>query len=208
GQSQDNQVYIALSTHMKQFGSRRGIGILVRPVGGVPGVADAQDEVRVILRSRRHTAFRDPDPFAFVTAEMVQAVWRQISAGAFAVMILISGISLVVGGIVIMNIMLVSVIERTQEIGVRRAMGARSRDIQRQFLTEAVMLSLGGGAVGALLGAMIGKGISMVFPLPTLVSPGLIATGLAVALVTGTLAGWFPARRAANMRPVEALRFE
>ena len=87
-------------------------------------------------------------------------------------------------------------------------MGARSRDIQRQFLTEAIMLSLGGGAVGALLGAGIGKGISMVFPLPTLVAPWLIATGLAVAVVTGALAGWFPARRAANMRPVEALRFE
>ncbi len=208
GQSQDNQVYIPLSTHRKQFGSRRGIGILVRPVGGVPGMSDAQDEVRVIIRARRHTGFRDKDPFNFVTAEMVQAVWKSISAGAFAVMILISGISLVVGGIVIMNIMLVSVIERTQEIGVRRAMGARSKDIQRQFLTEAVMLSLGGGLVGALLGALIGKGISMVFPLPTHVSPQLIVAGLAVAVITGALAGWWPARHAANLRPVEALRFE
>lgn len=208
GHNQDRQIFIPLSTHRKQFGTRRGIGIFVRPDGGVPAIGRVQDEVRVILRSRRHTPFRADDPFAFVTAEAVQTVWRNISAGAFAVMILISGISLAVGGIVIMNIMLVSVIERTQEIGVRRAMGARSKDIQRQFLSEAVILSLGGGLVGAILGALIAQGITAVFPLPTLVTPQLFLTGLLVAVGTGAIAGWIPARRAARMRPVEALRYE
>lgn len=208
GESQDNQVFIPLSTHRKMFGSRRGIGIFVQPIGGVPALGEVQDEIRVIMRTRRHTDFRAEDPIAFVTAEAIQQVWRSISAGAFAVMILISGISLAVGGIVIMNIMLVSVVERTQEIGVRRAMGARAKDIQRQFLTEAVVLALVGGAIGALLGGGIAKAISMAFPLPTLVSPQLVIAGLAVAVVTGGVAGWFPSRRAAKMRPVEALRFE
>jgi putative ABC transport system permease protein len=110
------------------------------------------DDVRVILRGRRRTGFRAEDPFATVTAEALQMVWKSISAGLFSLMILISGISLVVGGIVITNIMLVSVIERTREIGVRRAIGATRSNIRRQFLAEAVLLSLGGGILGVILG--------------------------------------------------------
>ncbi|MEE8367388.1 MAG: FtsX-like permease family protein, partial [Thermoanaerobaculia bacterium] len=129
-------------------------------------------------------------------------------AGAFALMVFISGISLVVGGIVIMNIMLVSVVERTREIGIRRALGARSRDIQLQFLTEATLLSLSGGIVGVLLGLAISKGISAAFPLPTLVRPSLVLAGLGISVLTGVLAGFFPARRAALLQPVEAFRYE
>src|SRR5436305_14328168 len=98
----------------------------------------SMDDVRVIMRSRRRTPFRGDDPFSTVSAEAIQAVWRQITAGGFALMIFISGISLIVGGIVIMNIMLVSVVERTREIGVRRALGATKRNIRFQFLTEAM----------------------------------------------------------------------
>jgi putative ABC transport system permease protein len=126
----------------------------------------------------------------------------------FSLMIFISGISLVVGGIVIANIMLVSVVERTREIGVRRALGATSRNIQLQFLSEAVLLALGGGAVGVLLGYLISKGISTAFPLPTLVRPWLVITGLAIATVTGVVAGYIPSRRAAQLPPIEALRWE
>jgi len=121
-------------------------------------------------------------------------------------MIFISGISLVVGGIVITNIMLVSVVERTREIGIRRALGARKRNIQFQFLTEAILLSLGGGIAGVLLGILISFGISTAFPLPTLVTPSLVVSGLMVAVITGVAAGYFPARRAANLPPIDALR--
>lgn len=107
-----------------------------------------------------------------------------------------------------MNIMLVSVIERTREIGVRRALGATRKQIRRQFLTEAVMLSLGGGILGVILGTAIAKAISAFGPLPTFVSVGLIAAGLGIAVVTGVLAGFFPALRASKLPPVEALRYE
>ena len=208
GQSQDNQLFIPLSTYRKRFGTRRSIDLFIRAEGGVAGIEKSLDQVRVLLRSRRHTAFRGDDPFGVVSAEALQAVWKNISAGGFALMIFISGISLVVGGIVIMNIMLVSVVERTREIGVRRALGATKRNIQRQFLTESILLALGGGLAGVLLGYLISKGISAAFPLPTLVRPSLVVTGLLIAVVTGMIAGVIPARRAANLPPIDALRFE
>jgi putative ABC transport system permease protein len=123
-------------------------------------------------------------------------------------MTLISGISLLVGGIVITNIMLVSVVERTREIGIRRALGARRGDIKIQFLTEAAMLSLVGGAIGVFLGWIISKVISSATPLPTLVRPSFVLIGLGVALFTGLIAGIFPAAKAAKLPPVEALRYE
>lgn len=208
GQSQDTRLYIPLGAFRKVYGSRSNIALFVKPEGGVPGIARAQDDVRVVLRARRHTAFDDPDPFAIVSADALQALWKNISGTAFAVMVVVSGISLVVGGIVIANIMLVSVVERTREIGVRRAMGARKRDISRQFLTEAILLSLGGGIVGVLLGTGIAKIVSTAFPLPTLVRPSLMITGLLIATITGTIAGFLPARRAANLPPIDSLRFE
>ncbi|HYR28097.1 MAG TPA: ABC transporter permease, partial [Thermoanaerobaculia bacterium] len=152
GEAQDDIVYIPVSTWRKRFGSRESMNIAVRARDGVEGVEKSMDEVRVMLRSARKTAFRADDPFAYVTAQALQALWKGISAGMFSLMIFISGISLVVGGIVIMNIMLVSVIERTREIGVRRAIGATRSNIRGQFLTEAILLSLGGGILGVLVG--------------------------------------------------------
>jgi len=208
GQNQDNVVYMPLSTFEKSFGTRRSLAVFVRPHGGIPAMTESQDEVRVILRARRGTHFKAKDPFSFVTAEALQNVWQNISGGAFALMIFISGISLGVGGIVIMNIMLVSVVERTREIGIRRAIGARQRDIQMQFLAEAVLLSAAGGLIGVALGWAISKGISSAFPLPTLVETPLIVTGLLVSVVTGVVAGMFPAIKASKLPPVEALRYE
>jgi putative ABC transport system permease protein len=208
GQSQDKIVYMPLSRWSKQFGTRDSIDLFIRARGGVAGVARSQDEVRMILRGRRRTAFRADDPFGYVTAEALQMLWKGISAGLFSLMILISGISLVVGGIVIMNIMLVSVIERTREIGVRRALGATRANIRRQFLSEAVLLSLGGGILGVLLGTAIAKTISTVTPLPTLVRPTLVLAGLSVAVITGIAAGIVPAIRASKLPPIEALRYE
>ena len=208
GNPQDKVLYMPITTWRKRFGSRDSIAIFVKAHGGVSGVETSMDDVRVILRSRRRTAFRDNDPFATVTAEALQMLWKGISQGLFSLMILISGISLIVGGIVIMNIMLVSVVERTREIGVRRAIGATRNHICWQFLTEAILLSLGGGMLGVLLGMSIAKAISVLSPMPTLVRPSLIVAGLLISVVTGVLAGVIPAWRASMLPPVEALRFE
>jgi putative ABC transport system permease protein len=208
GQSQDNVVYVPREALAKAWGARRGLSIYVKARGGVEGIPASMDEARVIFRALRKSAPSAPDPVSFVTAEAIQVVWRSISAGAFALLVFISGISLVVGAIVIANIMLVSVVERTKEIGIRLAIGARKRDIRRQFLLEAALLSLGGGAVGVLFGWIISSLINAFTPLPTLVTPGLITTGLLLATLTGLLAGVFPAVKASRLPPIEALRYE
>ena len=206
GQSQDNVIYIPLTLFKKHIAPSEDIGVFIKPTGGVAGVAAATDEVRSILRALRKTKFEKDDPFGLVTAEMLQDLWKNISAGAFLLMILISGISLVVGAIVIANIMFVSVVERTKEIGVRRAMGARRRDIRRQFLLEAALLAAVGGVIGVLLGSLIAFVVSQVFPAQVKLS--FILIGIGVATVTGILAGWIPSSRAGKLPPVEALRYE
>ena len=208
GQSQDNVVYVPREALAKAWGARRGLSIYVKARGGVEGIPASMDEARVIFRALRKTAPSAPDPVSFVTAEAIQVVWRSISAGAFALLVFISGISLVVGAIVIANIMLVSVVERTKEIGIRLAIGAKKRDIRRQFLLEAALLSLGGGAIGVLFGWIISSLINAFTPLPTLVTPGLITMGLLLATLTGLLAGVFPAVKASRLPPIEALRYE
>lgn len=208
GQSQDNVVYIPRETLLKAFGANRGMTIYVKAVGGVPGVPASQDELRTIFRALRHAGPNAPDPVGFVTSEAIQTVWRSISAGAFALLVFISGISLLVGAIVIANIMLVSVVERTKEIGIRLALGARKREIRRQFLLEAALLALGGGAVGVFLGWVIALCVDAFTPLPTLVKPGLVLTGLLLATLTGLIAGVIPAVKASKLPPIEALRYE
>ena len=206
GQSQDNVVYLPLTVFRKHVAPTDDLGIFIKPIGGVEGVAPAIDEVRAILRALRKTKFDKDDPFGLVTAEILQQLWQGISKGAFLLMILISGISLVVGAIVIANIMFVSVVERTKEIGVRRALGARRRDIRRQFLLEAALLSAFGGAIGVVLGSFIAWLVSMVFPAQVKLS--FILIGIGVATLTGLAAGLIPASKASQLPPVEALRYE
>jgi putative ABC transport system permease protein len=208
GQNQDDQVWVPMSAYRKNWGRRNSVTLLIKARGGVPGVAAAVDEARAVLRARRHTAFRDPDPFGVVTAENLQELWRQISTAAFLMTLLISGVSLGVGGIVITNIMLVGVAERTREIGLRLAVGARKRDIRRQFLLEAAMLSTGGGVVGVALGAAAAKGVEAALSFPARVTPMLLAAGLVLSTTIGIMAGYFPARRASNLLVVDALRDE
>jgi len=206
GQNQDSVLYMPLTLFSKHIASVEDIGIFAKPSGGLESVNAMTDEVRTILRALRKTKFNKDDPFSLVTAEMLQSLWKGISAGAFLLMILISGISLVVGAIVIANIMFVSVVERTKEIGVRRALGARQRDIRRQFLLEAALLSAIGGVIGVALGSLIAFAVSQVFPAQVKLS--FILIGIGVATLTGLAAGLIPAAKAGKLPPVEALRYE
>jgi len=206
GQNRDKVVFVPLSFMQKVMTSGEGIAILVRPAQGMKGLDEVESEVRTILRSLRRTPFRNEDPFGVVGAEAIQALWRSISAGAFALMVLISGISLVVGAIVIANIMFVSVVERTAEIGLRMALGARRRDIRRQFLLESAALATLGGAIGVLGGAGVALAVSQVFPAEVRIQ--FVAVGLLTSTITGVLAGLAPASSASRLSPIEALRRE
>ncbi len=206
GQSRDNVIYIPLTLFKNHIAPTKDIAIFIKPVGGVEGANAATDEVRTILRSLRKTKFDKDDPFGMVTAEMLQTLWRNFSQGAFLLMILISGISLVVGAIVIANIMFVSVAERTHEIGLRMALGARRRDIRRQFLLESSLLATLGGVGGVIGGALTAMAVSQIFP--AALKPGFVALGLVTGTITGLVAGLAPAAAAAKLPPVEALRHE
>ncbi len=206
GQSRDNVVFLPASFVRKIMTSKDDLSIFVRPVGGMAGLNRTQDEVRTILRSLRKTPFSAEDPFGIVGSEAIQSLWNSISASAFGLMLLISGISLVVGAIVIANIMFVSVVERTKEIGLRMALGARRRDIKRQFLLESALLATSGGIVGVILGSLIAMAVSQIFPAE--VKLVFILIGIATATITGLLAGLAPSTSASKLPPVEALRFE
>jgi putative ABC transport system permease protein len=166
------------------------------------------------MRVRRHRAYVDPDDFNIETGESVLQLWKSFTAGIYVVTLLVTTMSLVVGGIVVMNIMLVSVTERIREIGVRKALGARRRDILRQFLVEAVVLAVVGGVLGilgaaafsALLGAVLGGIMEADFSAPVRLWAVLLA--LAVSTLVGLVAGIYPASRAAALDPVVALRNE
>src|SRR5262249_30938607 len=206
GQNQDNLIITPITFVQKILTASDEVAIYVRPRMGLAGVDATQDEVRTILRAIRKTPYRNDDPFGIVGSEAGQTLWNSLTAGAFALMVLISGISLVVGSIVIANIMFVSVVERTREIGLRMAVGARRRDIRRQFLLEAALLAGIGGVVGVAIGAVIALIVDQFFP--SQVQPVFALLGVAVALATGTLAGLAPSSAASRIPPIEALRFE
>jgi putative ABC transport system permease protein len=213
GESQDNFVWMALSLFQKYYGSRRSI-VIQAEARSLAVFEEAQDQARMTMRVRRHLDYADPDDFAIETGESVLAFWKSATQGIYAATILVTAISLLVGGVVVMNIMLVSVTERTAEIGVRKALGAKRRDIVRQFLVESVVLSAFGGALGVLgalafakgLGAILGNMMSADFVAPIRLWAVLLA--IAVASLVGLVAGLYPARRAARLDPITALRAE
>jgi putative ABC transport system permease protein len=207
GQARDKVLFVPITFLTKVLSSDRGLAILVRPQGGMAGLDRVQDEVRTLLRSARKTRFKADDPFGVVGSKAVAAVWQSITQGAYFATIIVSGMSLVVGAIVIANIMFVSVVERTREIGLRKALGARSADIHRQFLLEATLLSLSGGVAGVALGALVATLISIFF-FPAVVRPSFITLGLGLAVLTGIIAGLAPSSLAAKKTPIEALRYE
>ena len=209
GLGQDNEIYIPMQVYKSNFmPSNESITLFVKASGGVAGLDASEDEVRSILRALRHTPYKAPDPFGIFTQDTLMELWRGISAAAFIVLILVSSVSLGVGGIVIMNIMLVSVVERTQEIGVRLALGARKGDILRQFLLEAALLSLAGGLIGIGLGSLGVLLVKAAFGFPAQVTAFIVFMGLFLAVGVGVAAGFLPAWRASRLPVIDALRAE
>ncbi len=209
GFSRDNVICLPIQVYRKNFmAANDSLNIQVEARGGVAGLEASVDEVRALLRAARHTAFRDPDPFGILTQDALQDLWKQVSRAAFVLMLLVSSVSLGVGGVVIMNIMLVSVVERTAEIGIRLALGARKQDIRRQFLLEAAILSLCGGIAGLAAGASVAWIVRTLVDFPAQVTSGIVGASLAVSTLVGLAAGFLPARRASNLQVIDALRAE
>jgi putative ABC transport system permease protein len=207
GQSQDNWVIMPITTYQETYGSNDSVRLWVK-ADGAQALDPTMDEVRMILRGRRHVAYRDSDDFAMETNASFLQLWGSISNTFFGVTIGIASISLIVGGIVIMNIMLVSVTERTREIGLRKSLGARRSDIQMQFLIESCTIALIGGAFGVILGILLAKIVTWTTALPSSVQLWSVLMGLLVATSVGLFFGVYPATKAARLDPVVALRSE
>jgi putative ABC transport system permease protein len=207
GNSLDEFVVIPLGAYQKLFGSRQSLQLMVRPRD--PSlVQQARDEARVALRVERRLKPSQPDNFGVLASDSVLGIFQQATAGIAVVLVGVVGLSLVVGGIVIMNIMLMIVSERTREIGLRKALGAKRRDVMSQVLTESVTLSLTGGVLGVGLGALFATLIGTLSPVPASVETWSVGLGVGITALVGLFFGWYPARRAAMLDPIDALRRE
>jgi putative ABC transport system permease protein len=207
GESKNRFVYVPINTFLKIYGSRTSIEIKVK-AADITLLDQAVDEATMAMRIRHGLRPMEEDDFAIVTSENLISLWEKISTSIFNALIFIVSIALVVGGVVLMNVMLVSVTERTKEVGLRKALGARKTNIIWQFIVESVTLSLMGGIIGILTGFTIAAVISIVSPLPYVVAPWSIAAGLIVTFVIGIVFGTYPASKAASLDPVVALHSE
>jgi putative ABC transport system permease protein len=207
GQSQDEFAIIPLGVFRKMFGARQSLQLLVKPKSPEL-VRAAMDDATVALRIERRLRPNEGENWGMFTSDTLLGIYEQATKGLFAVLIGIVALSLVVGGIVIMNIMLMVVSERTREIGLRKALGARRRDIVWQILTESVTLSTFGGLVGIGLGFLLALAIAAVSPLPAAVQLWSVALGIGITAAVGLFFGLYPAMRAAALDPIEALRRE
>jgi putative ABC transport system permease protein len=207
GNSQDNFAVVPLAAYRRLFGARQNLQLTIKPTA-TDDMQAAMDDTTVALRVARRLDPSEPDNFGLFTSEMILDLYRQITAGIFAVLVGIVALSLVVGGIVIMNIMLMVVSERTREIGLRKALGARRKDIMSQVLTESITLSTLGGLVGISLGFLAANLISALTPLPARLEPWSVALGIGITAGVGLFVGAYPASRAAALDPIEALRRE
>jgi putative ABC transport system permease protein len=208
GQSQDNWVAVPISTYQQIYGYNDSIDIYARVAGGAQAMTQAEDQVRVLMRTRRHDAPGSPDDFEIETNDTFLDIWKQISSLFASVVLGLASISLVVGGVVIMNIMLVSVTERTREIGVRKALGAKQRDVLMQFLIESALMATIGGVGGVGGGVAFAKLITIVVGFPSSAPLWAVFLGLFLAASVGIFFGVYPASKAAKLDPVVALRAE
>ena len=207
GQSADNYINIPLGQFQQIFGSRRSLSLTVKP-RDLSNITAVMDDATVALRIARRLKPKQPDNFGMFTSDTILDIYHQATNGIFAVLVGVVALSLVVGGIVIMNIMLMVVTERTREIGLRKALGARRADIMAQMLTESVVLSMFGGVIGTILGGAIATTIAAFTPIPASVEPWSVGLGIGITALVGLFFGLYPASRAARLDPIEALRRE
>jgi putative ABC transport system permease protein len=209
GFSRDNVIYIPYGSYQKAYGARNSIVVFIQ-VPAAEQLEAAEDQVRTIMRNRRNKTFgqEEDEGFSLETQDVFLDLYGKATSNIYLVTIGVAAISLVVGGIVVMNIMLVSVTERTKEIGIRKAIGARRKDILTQFLIEAVAVTAIGGAFGVLTGFGLAYLISALIGFPLLVNAGSAVLGVGVSSVVGIISGLWPAWRAAKLDPIEALRAE
>ena len=208
GQSQDDYIDMPLSTYMHTHGLHQSLDYYIK-AGTAPGVLEeVTDEVRADLRAIRHDAPGAPDDFTLETNDTFVSLWKQLTQTFGVVIVGIASISLVVGGVVIMNIMLVSVSERTREIGVRKALGARRRDVLLQFIIESAVMALIGGMIGVIGGAGTAEIVTLALGWPSQVQLWSVLLGLVVAAGVGIFFGVYPASKAASLDPIVALRTE
>jgi putative ABC transport system permease protein len=207
GNSQDNFVMIPIETYFKIYGARKGIGYRARALGPT-FVYRAQDQARMLLRSFRHLRPNQDDTFAIVSSDSLVSAWDSITGSIAATAVAVVSVFMVVGGVVVMNIMLAVVTERTHEIGIRKSVGARRVDILRQFLVESSMLAASGGLIGVFLAWFVTLLIRTLTPVPMAVPFSAVVISVTLSASVGLFFGIYPATRASRLDPIEALRVE
>jgi len=208
GQSQDNFVYIPVESWLKMYGrTSEGMAINVQ-ARGPEWMARTEEETRVLMRARRHLAPNDDDNFGVLGSDSLMGLWQNLTGTLASGMVGLVSIFLVIGGVVIMNVMLASVTERTREIGIRKSLGAKRRDILLQFLVESTVMALVGGAIGVFIAWLLAVIVRTATPVPMSVPVSAVATAILISSAVGIFFGVYPARKAARLDPIEALRYE
>jgi putative ABC transport system permease protein len=207
GQSQDNFVYIPIQTWLSIYGRNNTLSVNVQ-ARGPEWLARTQEEARVLMRARRHLQPNDDDNFGILGSDSLMGLWKNLTGTLASGMVGLVSIFLVIGGVVIMNVMLASVTERTREIGIRKSLGAKRRDILLQFLVESTVMALVGGAIGVLIAWMISVIVRTTTPVPMAVPASAVVLAIGISSAVGMFFGVYPARKAAKLDPIEALRYE